>query len=160
MSLIGNGKDTRLWLNNWHPNGVLIKSYGERIRYDAGSDRLCKVNTILHEEDWRPGPASSHSLMEAWRVLHLIDRLGTTEKDTVVWKENSNGIFSTKSAWNLIIREIGTKLEWSKVVWCRELHPKAQLSLLESYDKKSFNSNSPLQNENTTNLPVLSMLEQ
>lgn len=52
VTLIGNGEVTRLWLDNWHQNGVLIKHYGERIRYDAGRDRLCKVSTILHNGEW------------------------------------------------------------------------------------------------------------
>lgn len=33
--IIGNGLNTWLWLDNWHPKGVLIKQYGDRIRYGA-----------------------------------------------------------------------------------------------------------------------------
>lgn len=116
MTLIGNGNDTRLWLDKWHPKGVLVKAYGEQIRYDARHDRLCKVNSILMNGEWRPGPATSHTLMEAWATLASIEKLNFNDQDKVVWTATAHGNFTTKSAWHLV-REVGTSVDWHKVVW-------------------------------------------
>lgn len=123
VALIGNGESIRLWLDVWHPSGVLVKHYGERIRYDSGMNRLSKVKSILYNGEWRHGPLTSHSLMEAWAALQSIERLSPNEGDTIVWKVNSSGSFTTRSSWNLV-RDVGNVMDWSKVVWVPNHIPK------------------------------------
>lgn len=50
--LLGNGQCTKLWLEPWHPGGVLIHIYGERLYHDADSRRDALVSTILVNEEW------------------------------------------------------------------------------------------------------------
>lgn len=121
--LIGQGTDIRLWLDNWHPRGVLIKQYGDRIRYDTGMDRLSSLNSILTNGVWHPPPATSMDLMEAWSDLHSLEMLRPTDKDTAVWTATPNGVFTTSSAWR-VIRDRGQIVDWHKVVWCTNYIPK------------------------------------
>lgn len=101
----------KLWLDKWHSDGVLIKTFGERIRCDAGSDRLSLASSIICNGSWNPGPATSHQLMQTWGQLEAIKRLPIDLEDITVWTATSNGHFSTKSAWN-VIRNAAEKVDW------------------------------------------------
>jgi hypothetical protein len=35
---VGNGDNIHMWLDLWHPAGVLIEQYGFRVVYDAQSN--------------------------------------------------------------------------------------------------------------------------
>lgn len=124
--LFEQGSNTRLWLGNWHPKGVLKKQYGKRIIYDIGMDRLSKLNFILTNEVWHPPPATFADLMEAWSYLPSLERLNTTNKDIMVWTVTPTGIFTMSSAWRLT-REIVPQVDWHKVVWSLCYIPKHSL---------------------------------
>jgi hypothetical protein len=34
----GNGENIHLWLDSWHPDGILLEKYGYRAVYDAQSN--------------------------------------------------------------------------------------------------------------------------
>ncbi|XP_042521313.1 uncharacterized protein LOC122094777 [Macadamia integrifolia] len=85
--LIGDGRLTNLWLDNWHPSGILLKRFGDRIQYDVESPRLAKVVDILREGEWHPSPPTSMELMETWGALPDIHKLPYADRDMVVWKD-------------------------------------------------------------------------
>lgn len=116
-SILGSGNNTHLWLDNWHPNGVLIQRYVEQIRCDSKLDRLIKVNKILSNGEWCLFPTVSTYIVEVWSLLHTIETLNLDDMDIVVWKPNLNGEFSTSSMWNFL-RDKVTKIDWADVVWC------------------------------------------
>lgn len=120
---IGNGQSTKLWLDSWHPKGVLIVRFRERIRYDAGSRRDTLVASLLANDEWRTGPTTSHDVMEAWGALPSIERLHITENDQVVWRATPQGVFSTKTAWE-IIRTQAPRVDWHETVWFTHHIPK------------------------------------
>lgn len=49
---IGDGQSVHLWLDNWHPDGILFEKYGFRAEYDAGSNLEAKVSSVLKEHSW------------------------------------------------------------------------------------------------------------
>lgn len=82
--LLGNGNDTWLWLDNWHPCGVLLNTFGDWIRYDAGLDRLTKVNRFLEDGRWKPFPIRSDDLRVVGAMLSKIELLNVEDKDVAV----------------------------------------------------------------------------
>ncbi|XP_042518481.1 uncharacterized protein LOC122092205 [Macadamia integrifolia] len=115
MHMVGNGRATGVWLDSWHPKGILIKKFGERIRYDSGLSHLATVDEILRNGEWLPTPATTLDLIEAWGCLQTIPRLHYGDEDLVVWKGDPTGVFTTKSAWE-IVRRKERKLDWKKSV--------------------------------------------
>lgn len=99
VTMIGNGNNTPLWLDKWHPKGILMKEYGEQIKYDMASHRLTSVASILQNGEWCPSRAISHVFTDVCSDLHAMEKLNSEDEDVVVWTGESNGIFSTKSAW-------------------------------------------------------------
>ncbi|XP_043697496.1 uncharacterized protein LOC122648332 [Telopea speciosissima] len=48
-TIIGDGSATKLWLDNWHPFGVLLSRFGNRICYDVGSYSLAARHACVKE---------------------------------------------------------------------------------------------------------------
>lgn len=69
LSIIGNGIDTKLWLDKWHCEGVLVKRFGENIRHLSGLNRNCNVSSILVNGSWSVGRAANTTLPEAWAIF-------------------------------------------------------------------------------------------
>ncbi|XP_042490025.1 uncharacterized protein LOC122069989 [Macadamia integrifolia] len=104
MHIVGNGRSTKLWQDNWHPRGLLIKGFGDRIRYDSGLPHLATVEEILRDGKWHPTSATTLDLREAWGCLQSIHRLHYEKDDLVVWKGDPIGVFTAKSAWEIVRR--------------------------------------------------------
>jgi hypothetical protein len=49
---VGNGKDIFLWLDWWHPAGVVIEKCGYRVIYDACSHIDAKLWSVLCNGVW------------------------------------------------------------------------------------------------------------
>lgn len=51
---VGNGNDTFLWLDNWHPSGPLYQKYGEQVVHNLGRSFFTKVSSIIqgHTRAW------------------------------------------------------------------------------------------------------------
>lgn len=60
MFEVGDGKDIHLWLDNWHPVGVLLEKYGYRAVYDAHSNLDARLSTVLKNGNWN------------WKLLDLM----------------------------------------------------------------------------------------
>ncbi|XP_043697111.1 uncharacterized protein LOC122647869, partial [Telopea speciosissima] len=119
-TIIGDGAATKLWIDNWHPCGVLLNRFGSRICYDAGSYSLAArhacVKEIVRDGDWYPGPSTSFDLIDIWRALPTIEKFHDEVPDLTVWIGNSSGNFTTKSAWNAV-RTRTAHTDWSEAVW-------------------------------------------
>jgi hypothetical protein len=61
---VGNGDNIHMWLDLWHPAGVLIEQYGFRVVYDAQSNIEAKLSSVICNGEWVWRPARSDSLVE------------------------------------------------------------------------------------------------
>lgn len=92
-------------------------------RYDAGLNRLTKVDRFVVNGSWRPFPTRSSDLREVGATLHTIELQNQEDKDKVVWIVEPSGNYSTTLAWK-IIRRHGTMVDWASIVWCKQSIPK------------------------------------
>ena len=124
---IGNGYDTFLWLDSWHPSGPLFQRWGH-IPMLASALNLCsKVSCIISGSQWC-WPNSSTALarivdsMPAYSPNHL-------DADSVLWTLTANGRFTTTSAWHYI-RVFWAKNSLVKACLAHTSHPQDELYLM------------------------------
>jgi hypothetical protein len=60
---VGNGDNIHLWLDWWHPAGILIEQYGFRTVYDAHSHIEAKLSTVICNGEWHWGPVRSDDIV-------------------------------------------------------------------------------------------------
>lgn len=51
--IIGNGEETFLWTDNWHPLGALYQKFGEVLVVIRGQVLKTKVAAIIDQDSWR-----------------------------------------------------------------------------------------------------------
>jgi hypothetical protein len=56
---VGNREDIHLWLDSWHPSGVLLENYGYRVVYDAQSRVEAKLSYVTFNGEWYWKPTRS-----------------------------------------------------------------------------------------------------
>ncbi|XP_043696657.1 uncharacterized protein LOC122647302 [Telopea speciosissima] len=83
-SNIGDGQSTYLWLDNWHPRGILLHQITPRSIYSSDFHRLSLVADILDHNGWAPPPAGP-SLTAIWNELHSVTRRPISSGDCVTW---------------------------------------------------------------------------
>jgi hypothetical protein len=49
---VGSGEDIHMWLGSWHPIGILLETYGQRVVYDAHSSMEVKLFSVIVNGDW------------------------------------------------------------------------------------------------------------
>ncbi|XP_043713252.1 uncharacterized protein LOC122661804 [Telopea speciosissima] len=113
-SSIGDGRSTYLWLDHWHPLGILFQLVFPRTIHALGLHRLSLVADSIDQDGWSPPP--SPSLNHIWNELQSITRRPAFRGDCVTWKTSSSCSFSSKAAWNLI-RLHGSLAPWRTLLW-------------------------------------------
>lgn len=108
--MVGNGKNTFLWLDNWHPLGPLYARFGSRVVYNLGRNLLAKVDTIISAQSWQWPRGRNSVTGEILRATppHFIPH--PSQEDTVIWNLTPNNSFSIKSAWNAVRRQLPKSL--------------------------------------------------
>ncbi|KAL7230441.1 hypothetical protein ACSBR2_008843 [Camellia fascicularis] len=96
--MIGDGGETFLWLDNWHPIGPLYKIYGERVVRDLGSSLLAKVSSIIRNGYWRWSRLKNRSIHHIIENTHAAFLPSPEYGDSVLWCPAANGEFSVRSA--------------------------------------------------------------
>lgn len=109
---IGNGENTSMWYDLWHPLGPLLDKFGSRIVYDSGLPLNAKVSLIVHNAGWTFPITQTWELNEVRR--HLPPLRGS--RDQVRWTLNASGQFSIASLWEEL-RIPSPKVRWHKAVW-------------------------------------------
>ncbi|XP_058198389.1 uncharacterized protein LOC131313912 [Rhododendron vialii] len=94
---VGNGQNTHLWLDNWHPQGPLFKGFGESVVYNLGKSLLSKVSSIIYNGAWR-WPRQRNRVTQFIVVHTPADfQPNCLHEDSVVWLPHPSG-FSVFSA--------------------------------------------------------------
>ncbi|KAI8568988.1 hypothetical protein RHMOL_Rhmol02G0244100 [Rhododendron molle] len=114
--VIGNGRNTFLWLDNWHPLGPLFAKFGSRVVYNLGRSLQTKVDFMIVNNQWQWLRARNPAIREILRTTpnSLVSKV--SHEDSVVWNLNPNGKFSVSSAWHAF-RNPKPLVAWYKVVW-------------------------------------------
>ena len=102
MHIIGDGKDTFLWLNNWQPLVPLYKRFGEGIVYNLGRSLSAKIESIISDCNGkcpRSRNKIAHQIIENTPAT-LQPRVHCPDEE--VWIHTTSGRYSTKSAWEAI----------------------------------------------------------
>jgi hypothetical protein len=50
---VGNGEETFLLWDKWHPRGPLAKKYGTRLIYETENSSDAKVSTLIVGDEWQ-----------------------------------------------------------------------------------------------------------
>jgi hypothetical protein len=48
---VGNGENIQMWLDSWHPSGILLETFGQRVVYDAHSIVEAKLSSVILNGD-------------------------------------------------------------------------------------------------------------
>ena len=119
-TIIGNGTQTFMWYDLWHPNGPLFPLYGNNIVYDSASSLKAKVSDFIHQMEWRWPSTVTWELNEVKNASLPAILEGN---DYVVWLPSKKGTFTIASAWELLKTHKPT-VTWSKFVWSKVCIPK------------------------------------
>jgi len=69
-SSITNGRNTFVWWNLWHPNGVLIDKYiWHRVVYDSCISIQAKLYEVVNGFDLGWPPTGSESLVQIFQAV-------------------------------------------------------------------------------------------
>ncbi|GKV27354.1 hypothetical protein SLEP1_g36534 [Rubroshorea leprosula] len=118
----GNGQNTYLWHDNWHPAGPLLEVYGNSIVHDSGIPSQAKLASVISGRFWNWPPARSPQLVEMQIPLFDIHpREG--ENDSVIWLTSPSGSFQTGQTWHWLRHKQPRKV-WHKLVWFPHAIPK------------------------------------
>lgn len=63
---IGNGRNTWLWVDNWHPHGSLMNKCGTRVICEAMSITDARVSEVTVNGNWHLHRALSRSLINCY----------------------------------------------------------------------------------------------
>ena len=107
--IVGDGRSTSLWFDDWMPQGPIHTTMGDRVIYDSGLPRTAKVQDILSHGTWRWPIANSPDLLMLKEFTLTIPAPNISQSDTVIWRNSNEHTYSTKNAWNQI-REVKSKV--------------------------------------------------
>ena len=131
---IGNGCNTSLWYDNWHPKGPLLEKYGSRVIYDAALPKDAKVAMVIQDEDWSWPITNTLELMEIRRELTQLPK-PSRSSDVVIWSPSPNGKFNLAHTWKHCFGNHNT-VHWSHLVWFSKATPRFAFILWIAIQKR------------------------
>lgn len=117
---MGGGSSIYLWLDFWHPDGILYDQYGYIIFYDARNKLDVKLSSISKGKERGWLPARSESLINIQGKLPLV-KLGVNYKP--LWMVSKSNSYTSRETWEAI-REKQPRVEWWKLIWLSMAIPK------------------------------------
>jgi hypothetical protein len=109
-----------MWLDNWHPLGVLFDRFGFRAVYDSHSRLEAKLDSVLKEGLWCWRPASSEDLVV---IQSRLPGIPIGVMDEPVWTIAKSGTYSSTDTWTHL-RKKKTNVIWWHLVWHKYAIPK------------------------------------
>ena len=92
---IGNGEDTFLWFDNWHPKCPLFRKYGT---YVVGIPLDAKVSIIIRNSKWKWAITNTRESIEIREdILQLLIR------DSLSWNASPTGKFHMGRTWKFFM---------------------------------------------------------
>ncbi|XP_059435384.1 uncharacterized protein LOC132168417 [Corylus avellana] len=110
---VGNGDNIHMWLDLWHPAGILIEQYGFRVVYDAQSNIEAKLSSVICNGDWFWRPARSEALVD---IQARLSEVCLGQFDKPIWLGSKKGVYVSAETWEAL-REKNTEVIWWKLIW-------------------------------------------
>jgi hypothetical protein len=111
---VGDGTNISLWMDNWHPEGVLNDKYGFWVIDDARSCIDAKLSSVIRGKDWHWNPARSDDLVATQSGLSFA-KIGLV--DNPLRLPSRKFKYTCKDTWEAI-RVKQPKVEWSDLFSC------------------------------------------
>ncbi|KAL6141498.1 hypothetical protein ACLB2K_059786 [Fragaria x ananassa] len=122
---VGNGCTTKLWTDKWSPCGILENL---ALNHDV-IDLHAVVKEFWIGRLWNVDMLMVHLPTDVVHVITTIPIAVGDLQDKIIWGKTSSGIFSVKSAYQLICDESGyQKYVWMKN-WSMHIPPKLKIFL-------------------------------
>ncbi|XP_058192025.1 uncharacterized protein LOC131309397 [Rhododendron vialii] len=135
--VVGNGQNTWVWLDNWHPMGPLYKTLGEVVVFHLGQSLSAKVSSIIVNNSWH-WPRPRKRITQHFMANTPSSFLPNLDKDDdVIWTPSPSGQFCMWSTLKAM-RPPGVKMSWTSVVWFPGRVPKCHKSFQAEIIKLSF----------------------
>ncbi|KAM6573037.1 hypothetical protein CsatA_017117 [Cannabis sativa] len=131
-TVIANGRDTNIWWQPWIPwmGYDEFRNTMERVRTKAPNLRTVSDLIIHDHNQWNTRYVIFLFGHTVGKQIVTIDIVGGLGKDLVVWKRSPKGTFTVKEAyWQENEHKFGCTHESWKMIWSKELHPRASLFL-------------------------------
>jgi hypothetical protein len=96
---VGNGENIHLWLDSWHPSGILFEVFGYRAVYDAQSNLEPKLSSVIINGDWFWKPARSDALVE---IQAMLPEISFGSHDRPFWTASRTGTYVSSDTWELL----------------------------------------------------------
>ena len=112
---VGNGKNTYLWHDNWHPLGPLLERFGSKILYDTALPNNALIADIIHESNWDMPTAIMLELNAIEAVMSEVPT-PNDERDTLTWCVSPDGTFNLRHTWEHFQAD-NPKVLWYDLVW-------------------------------------------
>ncbi|XP_077252340.1 uncharacterized protein LOC143891683 [Tasmannia lanceolata] len=109
---VGKGRDIDFWTDPWHPDGPVQSLTSE-------GELFCITKKISIENMKQDGSWDHITQQPHMPQLNKIMRTGlysNNDANRIIWKNNPNGNFSLRSAWNQS-RIRCSEVPWFKTVW-------------------------------------------
>ncbi|KAL0307849.1 UNVERIFIED_CONTAM: hypothetical protein Sangu_3008000 [Sesamum angustifolium] len=106
---IGDGTAFKLWLDPWHPDGVLLHKYphGPLI---TGLPMDSPLSTVIVGDNWQ-WPSEHH--IDINDIIHKLPAMHSGGTDAILWN-NSSGTYSTETAY-AVFSSPSTSVEWASL---------------------------------------------
>jgi hypothetical protein len=117
---VGDGHRIHLWVDNWHPSGILFEKFGPRAVYDAQSHKDAKLSSVLSNGSWRWRPARSDALVE---IQSRLPEISIGDHDKPIWTASKLGSYVSAETWDML-RNRHPEVTWWPLVWFAYAIPK------------------------------------
>nr|GEZ94097.1 hypothetical protein [Tanacetum cinerariifolium] len=120
---IGDGRNTSLWFENWHPICPLSNFISKRMIASSGLNLQSKVADVIKNGEWN-WPVNLSNMFDALNVISP-PCISKGSNDKVVWKSCNGGLldFFVSNVWENI-RMRGALVSWSNLVWFSQCIPR------------------------------------
>ena len=123
VSCVGDGRNTSLWHDWWHPIGILSTIISRRDWFRNGFSENSLVSDVLTNDTYR-WPVDWVIKFPGLKDAPMFCNNGN-QKDITVWRD-MNGVnkkFSCKQVWR-DINNFGSKVKWVSCVWYSNCIPR------------------------------------
>ena len=123
VSCVGDGRNTSLWHDWWHPIGILSTIISRRDWFRNGFSENSLVSDVLTNDTYR-WPVDWVINFPGLKDAPMFCNIGN-QKDITVWRD-MNGVnkkFSCKQVWR-DINNFGSKVKWVSCVWYSNCIPR------------------------------------